>query len=71
MLRPENGNRDSERSRSQIENGLLFGLELVLIISECIKVSALHSLPSGSHFLGLTVEVNWKPYAVVVTFAFV
>lgn len=47
------------------------GLELVLIISECIKVSALHSLPSGSHFLGLTVEVNWKPYAVVVTFAFV
>jgi hypothetical protein len=25
MLRPENGIRDSERSRSQIENGLLFG----------------------------------------------
>ena len=25
------------------------------------SVSALHSLPSGIHFLGLTVEVNWKP----------
>lgn len=25
MLRPKNGIRDSERSRSQIENGLLFG----------------------------------------------
>lgn len=68
MLRPKNGIRDSERSRSQIENGLLFGREFVLVISECIiSVSALHSLPVEVIFIpDRTPEVNWKPNAVMV-----